>query len=233
MSLTPDQQSLNQKRIQEHQHSRYEVDIVLDSGLILKDFIIYPNVLRADKTSGLYFAKYLSSNPDLYKNKKVLDMGCGSGIQGIVVGSCGATQVTFSDISTDAVSNAKENIERFKITQKSVVYEGDLFEKINDTYDVIIFNHPFFSEKPLKEFPVTIAFFDDGKLIHKFLDEAPRYLNPGGSIIMPFFEFAGEVNNPEIQAPLHDYDVALKYKIDVNDENIQKGIFSVFELKKI
>ena len=95
---------------------------------------------------------------------------------------------------------------------------------------MIIFNHPFFSENPIPNIPVTNAIFDPGDLIHRFLKEAPQYLNKGGYLIMPFFHFAGETNDPELQAPSHGYKVVLKHRVDVDDENIQKGLFSVYQI---
>ncbi|MES2216002.1 MAG: class I SAM-dependent methyltransferase [Patescibacteria group bacterium] len=229
--MTPEQYELNQERIAEHRHERYEVDMVVDEKLTLKDFVVCSNVLRPEKTSALYFARYLASEPRLYIDKMVMDMGCGSGIQGIVTGLLGASSVIFSDISLEAVDNTKENAVKFGLPDKSSVNRGDLFENIVEKVDLIIFNHPFFSADPLPDVPVTRAFFDSGELIQRFLTQAPSYLNPGGSIVMPYFEFAGDVNNPEVQARKYSYDITLLHQITVDDVNLQKGIFSVFELK--
>ena len=233
MPLTKEQYELNQRRIKEQQHSRYDVDIALNSDLILKDFAIYQNVLRPETTSGFYLARFLASNISLYKWKDTIDMGCGSGIQGIVMALLGAKSVTFSDIAPEAVANTRENVKRFDLTEKSSVVQGDLFENIKSSADVIVFNHPFFSANPLPDVPVTLAFYDSGDLIHKFLDNAPRYLSNDGYILMPYFQFAGETNDPEKQAPKHGYEVSLLYRIDIDDEKIQKGIFSVYMLKPI
>jgi len=233
MTLTPEQFDLTQKRIVEHQHERYEVDIQLNREIVLNNFIVFPNVLRPEITSGLYFAKYLSGESEIFKNKSVLDMGCGSGIQGVVAGLSGANKIVFSDIAEAAVENTKENVDKFNIKEKSFVIQGDLFREINGQFDIILFNHPFFAESPNKEIPFTIAMYDNGSLIHRFLDEAKDYLNEGGFILMPFFHFAGDVNNPEKQALAHGYSVEVEHEMELNDENIQKGQFSVYRLRPL
>lgn len=232
MVLTDEQKKIIELRIKEHSHSRYEIDIVLDKENTLKGFVVEPNVHRPEKTSALYFARYLFSNNDTYKDKKVLDMGCGSGIQGIVMGLYGAETVTLSDVSKDAFENTLENIKKFKLTNKAVAVQSDLFENINSAFDLITFNHPFFPERPQEDIPITKAMLDEGSLIQRFLKEAPKYLNKEGLVLMPFFEFAGETNNPKIQGLQNGYEVQEVYNIKVDDENIQKGIFSVYKLIK-
>jgi methylase of polypeptide subunit release factors len=232
MALTEEQKKLIELRLKEHSHARYEVDVVLDENDLLKGVVVYPNVHRPEKTSALYFARYLFINKDVYRDKEVLDMGCGCGIQGIVMAKFGAKHVTLSDISQNAVDNTKENIQKFSLEGKTTVVWGDLFENVQTTADIIVFNHPFFPAEVNPDIPITTAILDEGKLIHRFLDEAPKYLNKDGVIIMPFFEFAGETNNPGIQGPKRWYNVKEVYTIEVDDENIQKGRFSVYELRK-
>ena len=127
MPLTKEQHELNQRRIKEQQHSKYEVDLTLSGGLVLKKIAVYPNVLRPEKTSALYFARYLSSEPALYKDKSVIDMGCGTGVQGIVAGLLGARSVVFSDISKDAAENTSDNVKRYNLNNKSTVFQCDNF----------------------------------------------------------------------------------------------------------
>lgn len=231
MALTPEQKNITDARIKEHTHSKYVVDIDVGSDLILKKFEVFPQVLRPEKTSTLYFARYLSSNTELYKGKRVIDMGCGTGVQGIVALLKGAEFALFSDISESAVMNTIENLKNFEISDKAVVYHGDLFEKIKEKVDVIFFNHPFFPEKPDENVPVTRIMFDEGSLIHRFFEDSKSHLNHDGIIVMPFFHFAGEANNPEIQSKSHGLNLVTKTTIDINDENIQKGLFSVFVFK--
>jgi ribosomal protein L11 methyltransferase len=72
-----------------------------------------------------------------WNTKKVLDMGCGSGVLGILASMMGAKQVTYIDIDDWCVENTNENTERNKV--KGEVILGGA-EKINTNFDVILAN---------------------------------------------------------------------------------------------
>ena len=76
--------------------------------------------------------------PDL-SNKKVLDMGCGTGILAIFSEMKGAKHVDAIDIDNWCYLNSLENIERNNC-QNISVFEGDATLLINKKYDVIIAN---------------------------------------------------------------------------------------------
>ncbi len=73
------------------------------------------------------------------KNKKVLDMGCGTGILAIFAEMKGAQPIDAIDIDTWCYENSIENCERNHCKQISV-YEGDASLLIARKYDVIIAN---------------------------------------------------------------------------------------------
>lgn len=227
--LNEQQRKQVEQQLEEHRHEKYETDIDLGERK-LENFSVYPNVLRPEKMVAQSLAKYLYENREAYKEKDVLDMGCGSGIQGITMGVGGARQVTFSDISTDAIANTKENIEKLKLENKSFVIQGDLFENIKGKFDCIVFNHPFFPAKPIEDVLVSRTMLDEGDLLVRFLTESKNYLKENGSIIMPYFHIAGEENDPAIQAPAFDYEVSTLLSNDVG-QGVQKGLFSIFELR--
>ncbi|WP_457617811.1 50S ribosomal protein L11 methyltransferase [Lutibacter sp.] len=72
-------------------------------------------------------------------NKKVLDMGCGTGILAIFAEMKGAKPIDAIDIDNWCYINSLENVERNKCKQITV-YEGDASLLINKKYDVIIAN---------------------------------------------------------------------------------------------
>lgn len=73
------------------------------------------------------------------QNKKVLDMGCGTGILAIFAEMKGAQPIDAIDIDTWCYENSVENCERNNCKHISV-YEGDVSLLINKNYDVIIAN---------------------------------------------------------------------------------------------
>jgi len=77
-------------------------------------------------------------NLDL-KDKKVLDMGCGTGVLAILAEMRGANPIDAIDIDNWCYLNSIENVDRNNCTKISV-YEGEASLLINKKYDVIIAN---------------------------------------------------------------------------------------------
>ena len=73
------------------------------------------------------------------KDKKVLDMGCGTGILAIFAEMKGAQPIDAIDIDTWCYENSVENCERNNCKHISV-FKGDVSLLINKKYDVIIAN---------------------------------------------------------------------------------------------
>ncbi|ARV07636.1 ribosomal protein L11 methyltransferase [Polaribacter sp. SA4-10] len=73
------------------------------------------------------------------ENKKVLDMGCGTGILAIFAEMKGANPTDAIDIDNWCYENSLENVERNNC-KNITVYEGDSSLLTNKKYDVIIAN---------------------------------------------------------------------------------------------
>ncbi|MEM7819335.1 MAG: methyltransferase [Candidatus Aenigmatarchaeota archaeon] len=113
------------------------------------------------------------------KNKKVLDMGCGSGFLAILLAKKGAI-VSAVDINQDAVNVTKKNAKMNDV--KIDVMQSDLFEKIKENFDLIIFNPPYL---PIEEDDITYSGGKSGrKTIKKFIINAKKFLNKNGKIIL-------------------------------------------------
>lgn len=74
-----------------------------------------------------------------FKNKSVLDMGCGTGVLAILAEKVGATKLDAIDIDNWCYLNSLENVERNDCKNISV-YEGDAALLKNKKYDIIIAN---------------------------------------------------------------------------------------------
>lgn len=109
---------------------------------------------------------------------KILDMGCGTGIQGITAAKNGAI-VTCIDINKDALDITKKNseIENVKIE----VVESDLFKNVNGKFNLIIFNPPYLPGTEYLD-------LDGGKkgyeIAIRFLNQSKDYLKKGGRILL-------------------------------------------------
>ncbi|UOB16565.1 50S ribosomal protein L11 methyltransferase [Abyssalbus ytuae] len=71
--------------------------------------------------------------------KKVLDMGCGTGVLAILAEKLGAAPIDAIDIDNWCYVNSLENVERNNCTH-ILVYEGDVLLLEGKKYDVIIAN---------------------------------------------------------------------------------------------
>ncbi len=98
---------------------------------------------------GFFFStKFLISAIKTFEltNKKVLELGAGSGIISFYCDKKGAN-VTSSDISPIAINGLIENNKKLK-TNVTII-ESDLFDKIpTQVFDFIIINPPYYPKKP-------------------------------------------------------------------------------------
>lgn len=229
MTLTKGQEGQIKRQLAAHRHDRYETDIELDTGEFLHNFIVYPYVLRPEMVAASQLAGWLYRHPDLYRGKVALDMGSGSGLQGIIMSRYGADWVVMSDIYPPAAANSKANVLKFDLQDRTNVLLGDLFEKIESEFDLIVFNHPIFSASPIAAEPASIAMLDSGNLLNRFFQQARKYLRPNGSMVMPYWHFAGPVNDPGKQASRFGLRV-LKQDIFDIDTALHQGPMSVYQL---
>lgn len=81
--------------------------------------------------------KYLGEKP---QDKKVLDVGCGSGILSIAAALLGCSEALGIDIDEDAVQVANENVELNGVSHKVKIQPGDLIKGIDFKGDIIVAN---------------------------------------------------------------------------------------------
>jgi len=72
--------------------------------------------------------------------EKVLDIGCGSGILGIAAVLLGADSAFGVDIDELAVQTANENAVVNKVSDKFTAVAGDLVDKVEGKYDIVVAN---------------------------------------------------------------------------------------------
>ena len=124
---------------------------------------------------------YLSGKP---KQIKILDMGSGSGIQAQTCKKLGFNKILTADINKEAIKNLK------KQGFKSV--HSDLFSNINkkEKFDLIIFNPPYLPEHKYDKEKDTTGGKKGFETIIRFLNQARKYLNKNGNILLLFSSFS-------------------------------------------
>ncbi len=101
-----------------------------DNGVFSKNGIDFGSRLLLET----YFEENLT-------NKRVLDVGCGYGFLGIMIGNITDSYVEMVDINKRAVHLTNMNIKRYK-DFKGKTYVSDGYSAVLDKYDIIITNPP-------------------------------------------------------------------------------------------
>ncbi|WP_411826426.1 peptide chain release factor N(5)-glutamine methyltransferase [Luteolibacter sp. AS25] len=127
------------------------------------------------------------------KPLEILDMGCGSGILGLTLAAeRPESTVTMVDVSEDALSLTRENAVKLQIENVRII-QGNLFENIAGSFDVIAANLPYVPTGEQQEmepelgFDPALALFsgEDGlDLLRQFIPASFGFLNPGGLLAM-------------------------------------------------
>ena len=102
-----------------------------DNGVFSKNKIDYASHFLLD----CFFSVHNIEN-----TKKVLDVGCGYGLLGIVLSCINKYSVDMTDVNKRAIHLSEMNINKNKCNAK--VFESDAYESIKDKYDYIITNPP-------------------------------------------------------------------------------------------
>jgi methylase of polypeptide subunit release factors len=239
MKLTTIQQKQVLMQLKKHQRKTIKASVELAKGKKL-GFSVQEGVFGSDiMSSGIYLAKFLFAQKKLYKGKACLDMGCGPGTQGLIMALYGGKSVDFSDINAKAVANTRKNVAFHNLNLECNAYVSDLFKQIpKKQYDIIVFNHPFFPEeaknfgsKVTKDVMLRKSMLGGTTLLQKFMSEVGTYLKKDGILIMPYFHFAGEANDPAMHIKKYNLNIIHEYLIRAK-QGIQLGKFSIYLMKR-
>ena len=126
---------------------------------------------------------------------QVLDLctGCGCIAIGCAVHLPGA-QVVATDISTDALDLANQNIRQHRVEDRVTTIHSDLFASLDDRrFDVIVSNPPYVPRREFEALPpeyghepgLGLVAGEDGlELVRRILDGARRHLGDSGILIV-------------------------------------------------
>jgi release factor glutamine methyltransferase len=120
----------------------------------------------------------------------VLDLCTGSGVLGITLALHNKINLTCADISAEALKVCESNLKLHNIDGQIIL--GDMFENINDKYDLIVFNPPYVDKSEVLESSVFdyephLALFGEQKGLEfykNFFSVGSDYLNKNGIIIL-------------------------------------------------
>lgn len=141
-----------------------------------------------------------------FKNNSVVDLGCGTGILGIAALLMGATHVYFLDNNPSALLNTEINLRFNGISpDRYTIIHSDVLSSLpqDNKYDVVIGNLPMNPEGvKIKNAAFRSNQNGDGRYVQsKLIEQAPKFLNPGGKII---FSASSRQNLVETISDLED-----------------------------
>jgi methylase of polypeptide subunit release factors len=112
---------------------------------------------------------------------RLLDLGCGTGVVGLLAARAGAKVVSV-DLNPSAVRNAGLNALLNGLEGAIDVRKGDLFEAVaGERFDLVVFNPPFFRGKPRDAYDMAWRSED---VYARFCAGAAGVLSPSGEALV-------------------------------------------------
>lgn len=127
--------------------------------------------------------------------KATLDLCTGSGCLAILLAHAyPEADIDAVDISSDALAVAQRNVSDYGLADRINLIRSDLFSNLPEkSYALIISNPPYVTAVAMEDLPpeyrrepaVALAGGDDGlDAVHTILKQAPRFLDPGGTLVV-------------------------------------------------
>tara|TARA_B100000530_G_scaffold332100_1_gene277874 strand:- start:107 stop:967 length:861 start_codon:yes stop_codon:yes gene_type:complete len=174
--------------------NREPIDRILGKKRFRKlDFNVIPDVFSPRPETEEVLSRALERIPE---NGRFLDLCCGTGCIGISIANERNCSGVLCDIDLKAVSHAKKEKKRLTPNANLKIVQSDLFENIEEKFDLIVSNPPYISTKEKKSLPPEVINFDplgslfcglDGLHVCKLIiEQAPKYLNKNGWLLIEF-----------------------------------------------
>ena len=127
--------------------------------------------------------------------RAILDLCTGSGCLAILLAHAyPGAEIDAVDISSDALAVAQRNVSDYGLADRINLIRSDMFANLSEkTYDLIISNPPYVTALAMATLPpeyrhepaLALAAGEDGlDAVRTILKEAPRFLEPGGTLVV-------------------------------------------------
>ncbi|WP_244441086.1 methyltransferase [Mesorhizobium sp. STM 4661] len=116
--------------------------------------------------------------------ERVLDMGTGSGVSGILAARKGA-RVVAVDINPNAIECARQNADHNNVADRITFAVSDIFDEVEGDFDLIVFDPPFRWFKPRDMLEASTA-DEDYRGLTRFINETKDRLRSNGRVLLNF-----------------------------------------------
>jgi release factor glutamine methyltransferase len=147
--------------------------------------------------------RFLQALPQSDVPPQALDLCTGSGCLALAIAAnVPAALIQASDVSTDALDVARQNIERHGFTERISLLRGDLFSAINrqSKFNLIVSNPPYIAHAEVETLDPEVRDFEprsaldggaDGlDFVRRIAAEAAAFLEPNGRLMLELEEDA-------------------------------------------
>lgn len=157
------------------------------------NFYVNENVLIPQPDTEILVEEVLNNLKKDEKIKNVLDICTGSGAIGVSIAKYTNDSITMSDISNKALEIAKNNAINNNILDKCKFVLSNMFENIENTYDIIVSNPPYIKTNVIKtlnkdvqnEPNIALDGGDDGLKFYRIIAEnAHKHLVSNGILAL-------------------------------------------------
>jgi release factor glutamine methyltransferase len=163
------------------------------------EFDVNPAVLIPRPETEL-LVEYVAQRIPAERQATIVDVCTGSGCIAVAIGRLRPrARVIATDLSTPSLDAARQNATRHAVCERITWLEGDLLgplagQELEGRLDVIVSNPPYIAEADWATLQPEVRLFEprgalvagpQGTELHeRLLQEAGRYLSPGGAVIM-------------------------------------------------
>lgn len=195
------------------------------------DFIVNTNVLIPRFDTEVIVEKTIKIGQTM-QNPRILDLCTGSGAIAIALKKNIESDIVATDISSDAITVAKQNAERLEVEIDFRL--GNLFKAVKgEKFDIIVSNPPYIQSMAIKDLDKEVADFEpiialdggaDGLDYYRDITaNANKYLNDGGYLVLEV-----GINQAEIVADmLSGYEI--EFVEDYNTTPIKRGVVAKYK----
>ena len=152
-----------------------------------REFVVPEQVFAPTPMSDLLSTAVLD---EVREHDRVLDMGTGCGVNAILAASR-SRDVIGVDINPHAIASAMANAARNGVADRTTFFVSDVFDTVQGTFDLIIFDPPFRWFRPRDLLEASIA-DENYRSLTRFMEQVSGHLNPGGRILL-FFGTSGDM----------------------------------------